>query len=185
MRERSHRLVLFLAAVALAAPLYFKGHGTSRRDGAVAFLPFTAAGVTVRLTGAIEHQGIYAFGDDATISTVKNMTMSSRTVGLSDRPADSTPLENGTVIHITLDEAKLPVITVKSMKARDKMLLGIPLTPDSMESDDWGCLPGIGAALARRLYEDRQINGDYLSIDAVRRVPGIGEKKFQAMLKYF
>ena len=65
------------------------------------------------------------------------------------------------------------------------MLLGIPLDPDQMDADDWRCLPGIGPALALRILADRQENGEFGSLEAVRRVPGISGKKLHMLRKYF
>jgi competence protein ComEA len=74
---------------------------------------------------------------------------------------------------------------VKTMKAGERILLGIPLDPDQMDRADWEDLPGIGPKLARKIVEDRQIYGDFHTAEAIRRVPGMGEGKFNAIKKYF
>nr|WP_201723902.1 helix-hairpin-helix domain-containing protein [Rhodopirellula sp. SM50] len=40
-------------------------------------------------------------------------------------------------------------------------------------------LPGVGPTTARRILEDRETNGPFLSLDDLRRVPGIGPKTIQ------
>lgn len=65
------------------------------------------------------------------------------------------------------------------------MLLGIPLDPDQMDRADWEALPGIGPKLAKNMVDDRQIYGDFHTVEAIRRVPGMGEKKFNTIKKYF
>ncbi len=40
-------------------------------------------------------------------------------------------------------------------------------------------LPGIGPSLAERILEYRAINGQFTSVDELRKVKGIGEKKFE------
>ena len=64
-------------------------------------------------------------------------------------------------------------------------MLGIPLLPDQMDAEDWDSLPGIGPKLAKKIVDDRQENGDYCSLEAVQRVPGMGEKKIKSLKKYF
>jgi len=42
-------------------------------------------------------------------------------------------------------------------------------------------LPGIGPTLAQRIVEARQRRGGFASAEDLKRVPGIGEKKFEAI----
>lgn len=42
-------------------------------------------------------------------------------------------------------------------------------------------LPGIGPVLAKRISEDRNINGYYRQVEDLRRVKGIGPKKLEAL----
>lgn len=42
-------------------------------------------------------------------------------------------------------------------------------------------LPGIGPVLAKRISEDRNMNGPYRRIEDLRRVKGIGPKKIEAL----
>ena len=42
-------------------------------------------------------------------------------------------------------------------------------------------LPGVGPVLARRISDDRNINGPYRRIEDLRRVKGIGPKKLEAL----
>jgi len=183
--ERSKRFILFLAAAALSLPLFSIGHGPSRKDGPVAFLPYTSTGVTVRLAGNVKSRGMYAFGKDVTIADVINMTVPVTPAEMPEKTLLDVQLKQGDVVEISSGTLQLLDIHVKTMKARERMLLGIPLHPDRMERDDWQCLPGVGPKLAQRILNDRQINGDFYTVEAVRRVSGIGEKKFNMLRKYF
>ncbi len=185
MMERSRRFILFLAAAVLLSLPLIKGRGPSGKDGAVAFLPYTARGVMVRVKGDVPSQGIFAFDETADVAHVIKMTVPVKSSQMPDQPIVGPRLKHGDVVVITQRTSQPVEITMKSMRARERMLLGIPLDPNQMDSDDWRCLPGIGPALATRILVDRQENGEFGSLEAVRRVPGIGEKKLNMLRKYF
>ncbi|MCM0082333.1 helix-hairpin-helix domain-containing protein [Geomonas sp. Red32] len=76
-------------------------------------------------------------------------------------------------------------ITVEKMHTKEKMLIGVPLNPDSLDATDWDLLPGIGPALAGRIADDRHKNGAFGSLDGVLRVPGVGIGKINIIRAYF
>lgn len=71
------------------------------------------------------------------------------------------------------------------MPAAQRIALGIPLHPDRMQPTDWKVLPGIGEKLAWKIENDRQINGDFGSLNALTRVPGIGIRSIRNWQKFF
>ena len=52
---------------------------------------------------------------------------------------------------------------------------------NTADASQLATLPGIGEALASRIVADRQVNGPFSSIEDVKRVSGIGDKKFEAI----
>jgi competence protein ComEA len=49
-----------------------------------------------------------------------------------------------------------------------------------MSRSDWVALPGIGKKLAENIHIDRQKNGDFGSLDALKRVKGVGPGRIAA-----
>ena len=96
-----------------------------------------------------------------------------------------TSVQNGDIVEIVAKDQQKPVITLGKMKAKERMLLGIPLDPDQMDFADWDSLPGIGPVLAQTIIDYRQKYGAFVSIEALQRVPGMGEKKLNTLKKYF
>lgn len=186
MMELSWRIILLCAAVVLVSiPMISKGRGPSIHDGHAAFLPFTSESVIIKVGGNVSSRGMYAFREGDTVATVINMTIHVNPDHMPDKSILKTRLHRGDVIELSHGPLQQPVIQMKSMKAREKMLLGIPLNPDQMDYDDWRSLPGIGPVLAQRILDSRQNNGDYGSLEAVRRVKGIGGITCEKLRKYF
>lgn len=47
--------------------------------------------------------------------------------------------------------------------------------------DDFSTLPGIGPATAQKIVDYRKENGNFSNVEDIKKVKGIGEKKFEAM----
>lgn len=186
MMEIGRRFVLLSAVVVLLSiPVMKTGRGPSVNDGSAAFLPYTTGTVIVKVGGEVRSRGSYAFHEGAGIDSVINMTLTGHSGRTGRVTVSPVRLGNGDVVELIGGAVQRPEIQMKSMKARERMLLGIPLHPDRMDYDDWRALPGIGPVLAKRIVIDRQNNGDYGSLEGVKRVSGIGEATCDKLKKYF
>ncbi len=183
--ERHRRFMLWLIALALILPLLPNGHGSPDKQVPVAFLPYTARGLTVRLAGMVKAPGVYKFPDRTRVSTVIKMAAISPCFSARENGGDERELHNGDILEVVDGSLQYPGIIIKKMKAPEQMTLGIPLDPNRMERDDWDALPGIGPKLAERIIKDRQINGDFKTIEDLLRVSGIGKGKLGKIKKYF
>ena len=183
--EQRYRLVLLAVALLLCLQSLRQGHGRSRKGIPVAFLHYSTPAVIVRLEGAVPQQGIYTFPDGSTIASVINLTHGAKKAHLRDRQIPSRHITSGDIIELTPSGLQGLEITLSKMKAQERMLLGMPLNPDTMNTADWEALPGIGPALARTIITDRQNNGGFGSIEGLARVPGVGEKKISTLRIFF
>lgn len=185
MSGQSRRLVLWLAAAALSVSLFLKGRDAPRKGESAAFLHYTSGAVLVRVTGDAPVPGVYRFSDGASVGGVINMTAPLLMGEVREREVLERKVHNGDVVHIGRRSGQPVEISMQKMKARERMALLIPLDPDSMDRDDWESLPGIGPALASRIASDRQKNGDFGSLEGLRRVSGIGDGTVGRIKKYF
>lgn len=183
--ERYCRFMLWLVALALILPLLLKGHGSPKKQGGVAFLPYTARGITVRLAGELSAPGVYIFPDGSRVSTVTKMAVISPALYGVERGGVDLPLHNGDMLQFVATPSKHAKIIIKKMRATERMTMGIPLDPNLMEREDWDALPGIGPLLAERIVLDRQINGDFEGVEDLLRVSGIGQGKLGKIKSFF
>jgi len=134
--ERSRRFILFLAAATLASTLFLKGHAPPSDYGrTVALSSYTASRIQMRLTGQVQHPGIYAVSAGSKTGDVIKLTTLGSIAGTRDEALLTRELRNGDVIEVTGNNAHFPVISLRNMKAGERMLLGIPLLPDQMDAE--------------------------------------------------
>jgi len=184
-RRRSERFVLWLLAASLCLMYVYKGHGASRQRESVAFVHRSSGGVIIRLVGDVPKPGVYRFPDGASVADVINVTVPHAAISPNGRLQLPRHLAMGDIIAVSTNEAQHVGIALRTMKARERMLLGVPLNPDLMDKDDWDALPGIGPELAQAVLDYRQKNGDFGTFKSLEAVPGIGSIRMRELKKYF
>ncbi len=94
-------------------------------------------------------------------------------------------LTSGELIEITSGNGSEPRLVRSWMPAAQRIALHIPLHPDRMSVEDWQDLPGIGPVLAGKIAKDRQLNGDFGSLQGLLRVNGVGPRRLQGLTDFF
>ncbi len=183
--ERERRIALWFLSSCLAAALFYGGRVAFHESLPAAFVRPAAAANIVRLKGCVPAPGVFTFPEYTKLMTVINLTYPSAAGKFADKALLAREIHNGDIVTVTQKDGQLFELSVDRMKAREMMLLGIPLDPDLMDLADWDSLPGVGPVLAKSIMEDRHKNGAFGSIDSLQRVPGMGEKKLNALRKYF
>jgi competence protein ComEA len=142
-------------------------------------------GIWVELGEGFPHPGIHQFIDETTPCDVIQMTLGVRGSDSCLKSFSDQPLVSGEFLSLQMESNEIIDLNRKWMTADRRMLLAIPLQPQTMTSGDWQALPGIGPKLAAAIELDRQKNGDLRSLKDLERVPGIGPGRLAAWKKYF
>ncbi|HTP65112.1 MAG TPA: helix-hairpin-helix domain-containing protein [Geobacteraceae bacterium] len=183
--ERKRRLALCFLSACLALTLYFAGREAFLGTPTIAVIQPAGGVDVVRVAGCVTDPGIYRIPKSTKMVAVIKMTAPFVIGKLADQSILNREVRGGEIVTVTPRGEQLFEISMERMKAKERMLLGIPLEPDQMDLADWDSLPGIGPALAKTIMEDRQYNGDFGCVESLQRVPGIGEKRFKELKKYF
>ena len=178
------RLALWCLALLLSLSLYVKGRVPTGKGEGAAFR-VGGGGVVVRLAGDFPRPGLYLFPVGSSVSTVIMMTQPKARIGGPVPVNTGRVLVPGEILTLTNRPHGAPLFSVCRMRAKERMLLGIPLDPDLLDADEWSALPGIGPRLAVRIAADRQKYGVFGSLDGLLRVPGIGPGRLAAIRRYF
>ncbi len=176
------------APVVLAAFVFLAillGRGASVMEDIPSFLSQDANYLHVELTGHGLTPGVYQINDGFSLRDVIKLT-----VAVSDKLSSTVedyfePVNNGASYVIAKKDQKIKIVRRGWMSAGKRIALGIPLHPDRMSKADWVALPGIGDKLAESIYIDRQKNGDFGSLDALKRVKGIGRGRIENWRPFF
>ena len=153
--------------------------------GPPAFFLEDREGVSVVLGEGFPEPGLHQFSDGTSMGGVIEMTGMKISSTLTEDPRLNQALRSGEMIDILFADSQVVEIQRNWLPALQRMALGIPLHPDCMDFDDWQALSGIGPRLALRIEEDRQQNGEFGSLDGLKRVRGIGSRRIEAWRKFF
>ncbi len=149
------------------------------------FLPLDRDFIHVELDGAGFTTGVYQFYDGSTSYDVMKLTGPLTTELLATDPVLSRLLQEGESLKIVKKDQRIEILRQGWMKASHRVAMAIPLHPDRMNRMDWTVLPGVGDALAERIENNRQDNGDFKGINALIRVKGIGKKRIDSWRGFF
>jgi competence protein ComEA len=188
MKVQPRRFVLWLLVLAISGLLFIQGHPISHSGEKVPFLPGNKAasgGLTIRLEGDCVKSGIYHFDNNVSLGTVINMTVPFLRELPSQQGVIKNKLSTGDVVIVTCSDGEHIELTSNSMRVVEKMILSIPLDPNSLTVAEWEMLPRIGPTLARKIVLERQINGEFKSFRELERVSGIGEATLKQLDGYF
>lgn len=181
--QRGLTLLVFLLAAWLTFSLGRSAFPVDRESPPAVVV--SAGGIRVMLGEGFVDAGVHQFSDAVTPADVIKMTETIAPVQTPGGELWLRPLTTGERLDLTPESPQGGVLRRGYMSAEARMLLGIPLHPERMSRDDWQALPGIGEKLATAIELDRQKNGDFGSLAALRRVKGVGPGRLKSWEKYF
>ena len=102
---------------------------------------------------------------------------------LSSQPEQS-PDETSTTADTDIEESSLPDISsdgdISSVNSSPAVING-KININTASKEELMALDGIGEVFAERIIEYREKNGGFLSVDELKNVQGIGDKRFSAI----
>lgn len=129
--------------------------------------------ISVYVSGQVKNISVVELEDDGNLRFVDAVNAAGGLTDFADSDAVNlaAPLTDGQHVHIpTKDIFLLP----QSISNSD--LVNI----NTADAEKLATLKGIGPALAQRIIDYREQNGAFKTIDEIKNVRGIGDKKFAA-----
>jgi competence protein ComEA len=159
--------------------------------------------VAVEVLGEVRTPGVYLFENPPTLrETVQRAGGLKETAQFNIR-SSSEILETGTLLTVTRDSSQLTPpgsfskekhgerkqqgikIKISRMAANKLLVLSIPLDLNRVSTDDLCLIPGIGESLAQEIIAYRDRRKGFRSVEDLRNVKGIREKKYQNLKGFF
>jgi competence protein ComEA len=160
----------------------------------------TTAVVIVFVSGAVENPGLYELEAGQRIGDAVNMAGGIRADGAMDAVNLAAPLEDGQQIRIPTAEEAAAASAQPGAATSDGTLAGSgegdagqsttasagisaegKVNINTADATTLQTLTGIGPATAQKIIDYRTANGPFASIEELRNVSGIGEKKYAAI----
>ena len=174
-----------LVLVLLAGYTVFYSRAVLHDGGPPAFFVESRPEVAVVLGEGFPVPGLHQYSDGTSMKGVILMTGMELSPSLAEDPRLRLSLRPGEFMDILTAGSQVIELERDWLPALQRMALGIALHPDCMNLDDWQALSGIGPRLAQRIEDDRQQNGDFGSLDGLKRVRGIGSGRVETWRKFF
>ncbi|MDD5497564.1 MAG: helix-hairpin-helix domain-containing protein [Atribacterota bacterium] len=141
----------------------------------------------IHVAGAVNHPGVYQLPSGKRVIDALKMAGGETEKANLDAVNLAAPLYDGQKIIIPFIPENVESGLIKSdgqfilsqdySNLNNSSLLNI----NNATSRQLEELPGIGSVLAERIIEYRESNGVFRNIEEIKDVPGIGEKKFEAI----
>ncbi len=134
----------------------------------------------VEVSGEVRKPGIYIFqAPPALAEAIEKAGGTKEAVQLGIQGSE--PLETGTLITVAQESR----ITLGRMAANKLLVFSIPLDLNRATAGDLCLVPGVGESLAREIAAYRERRRGFRSVDELKNVKGIGEKKYEGFKRYF
>ena len=201
--------VLFFIALLMLGILYFKFYYHSPLP-----LEEIIKEIVVEVLGEVQKPGIYIFKSPPTLREAIEKAGGLKETGQFDSISSTEVLETGTLLTVTKESSQIPPhpplpsgpeallgrrlkgghggikqedlkIRISTMEATKLLVFSIPLDLNRVSIEDLCLVPGIGESLAREIVAYREKRKGFQSIDELKKVKGIGEKKYQSLKNFF
>jgi len=190
--------VLFFLALLLLGILTFKfyDHSTLPPEEIV-------KEIVIEVSGEIQKPGIYIFKNPPTLREAIEKAGGLKETAQFDSISSTEVLETGTLLTVTKESSQIPPhppllkgghggikredlkIRISRMAANKLLVFSIPLDLNRVSVEDLCLVPEINEFLAREIVVYRQRRRGFRSVQELKNVKGIGEKKYLSLRKFF
>ena len=139
----------------------------------------------VEVSGEVQNPGIYFLKNPLTTKEAIEKAGGLKESAIFGKDSFSEVLETGTSLTIEKESPREFKIKMGRMEANKLLVFSIPLDLNRVSMEDLCLIPGIGESLAREIVAYRERRKGFRSVEELKNVKGIGEKKWKNIKSYF
>jgi competence protein ComEA len=155
--------------------------------------------IVVEVLGDVKNPGVYLFQNPPILKEAIDKAGGLKETALFDKTLSSEILETGTLLTVVKEPSRILFspkgdrgrkkqeevkIRISRMAANKLLVFSIPLDLNRVSMEDLCLIPGIGEPLAQEIIAFRRKRG-FRSVEELKKVRGIGEKKYQDLKEFF
>jgi competence protein ComEA len=141
--------------------------------------------VVVEILGEVKKPGVYVFKTPPTLIEAVEKAGGFKESARFDEAQSSEVLERGTLLNVSKESPREVKIALGRMEARKLLAFAVPLDLNRVSVDDLCLIPGIGESLAREIVSYRERRKGFRSVEELKNVKGIEEKKYRSLKAFF
>ena len=178
--------ILFALALVVFGLLYFRFYHVPAPSPPEE----TYSEVVIEVAGEVRNPGIQIFRTSPSLRSALEKAGGFETDHLRATDALSDLLDTGTLVTVTREPPLNPSgaeirVRLGRMEAAKLLIFAIPLNLNQSSVEDLCLVPGIGKPLALEMVRYRERRKGFRSVEELKNIKGIGEKKWQTLRPYF
>ncbi len=172
--------ILFILALLILSLLYFKFYYHPSLSPEERFRE-----CVIEVVGEVQRPGIHLFRNPPLLKEAIEKAGGLKKTALFDIRSSSETLETGTLLTVEEESPEKFNVKIERMEARNLLVFSIPLDLNRISVEDLCLVPGIGESLAEEIVNYRKKRKGFRSVEELKNVKGIGEKKYQTIKPFF
>jgi len=158
--------------------------------------------IVVEVSGEVLQPGIYLYQNPPKLRDAIERAGGLKEKAQVDSTFSSTILETGTLLTVTREPSQIPPplpsskegqrtmkqdeirIKIGRMATNKLLVFSLPLNLNHVSVEDLCSIPGFGESLAQEVIAYRERRKGFRSVEELRNVRGIGEKKYETFKQF-
>ncbi len=140
--------------------------------------------VVIEISGEVRNPGVHLFQNPPTLKEAIERAGGLKETAQFNTTSSLEILETGTLLTVGTESSQIRIRTSR-MAANKLLVFSIPLDLNQVSMEDLCLVPGIGESLAQEMIAYRERRRGFRSVEELKNVKGIGEKKFKSIKNFF
>ncbi len=139
--------------------------------------------ISVYVSGQVKNPAVVTLEDTGKLRAVDAVNAAGGLTEFADEGAVNLAeiLTDGSHIHIPTKKISEQEIKPGSTSKKSSATSGDTVNINTADEKELESLPGVGPATAQKILDYREQNGAFKTIDEIKKIRGIGEKKFEKL----